>query len=71
MPEVSRFYGIVIKVHFGDHSPPHFHAEYGDFEIVIGIESLAASAAGAELEAVLSGVFEALGTMARDVPLTA
>lgn len=41
MPEVSRFYGIVIKVYFGDHNPPHFHAEYGEFEIVIGIESLA------------------------------
>ncbi|MDP2959012.1 MAG: DUF4160 domain-containing protein [Longimicrobiales bacterium] len=41
MPEVSRFYGIVIKVYFGDHNPPHFHAEYGEFEVVIGIESLA------------------------------
>jgi hypothetical protein len=28
MPELSRFYGIVIKMYFGDHAPPHFHAEY-------------------------------------------
>lgn len=28
MPEISRFYGIVIKMYFVDHNPPHFHAEY-------------------------------------------
>ena len=28
MPEIPRFYGIVIKMYFGDHAPPHFHAEY-------------------------------------------
>jgi hypothetical protein len=31
MPEVARFYGIVIKVFFGDHPPPHFHAIYGEY----------------------------------------
>lgn len=30
MPEITRFYGIVIKVFFGDHPPPHFHAVYGE-----------------------------------------
>jgi hypothetical protein len=29
MPEVSRFYGIIIRIFFGDHPPPHFHAVYG------------------------------------------
>ena len=29
MPEISRFYGIVIKMFHNDHNPPHFHAEYG------------------------------------------
>lgn len=24
---------------YGDHSPPHFHARYGDFEILVEIES--------------------------------
>ena len=28
MPEVSRFYGIVIQIYYGDHPPPHFHAIY-------------------------------------------
>ena len=40
MPEVSRFYGIVIKVFFGDHPPPHFHAVYGEYNALVGIESL-------------------------------
>ena len=40
MPEVSRFYGIVIRMYFADHWPPHFHAEYGEHEAVIGIEDL-------------------------------
>ena len=28
MPEISRFYGIVVRLFYGDHGPPHFHAEY-------------------------------------------
>ena len=28
MPEICRFYGIVIQMFYDDHSPPHFHAEY-------------------------------------------
>ena len=41
MPEISRFYGIVIKMYFADHAPPHFHAEYAEFEARISIETLA------------------------------
>ena len=41
MPEICRFYGIVIKLYFGDHPPPHFHAEYGEHEAVLSIETLA------------------------------
>ncbi len=40
MPEVSRFYGIVIKVFFGDHPPPHLHAIYGEHNALFGIETL-------------------------------
>ncbi len=40
MPEICRFYGIVIKMYFGDHPPPHFHAEYGEHEAVLSIERL-------------------------------
>ena len=28
MPEISRFFGIVIKMFFDDHNPPHFHVEF-------------------------------------------
>jgi len=41
MPELSRFYGIIIKMYFGDHFPPHFHALYGDMEAIINIDTLA------------------------------
>ena len=41
MPELSRFYGTVIKMYFDYHSPPHFHAEYGEHEAVVHIETLA------------------------------
>ncbi len=33
MPELSRFYGIIIRMYFeagGQHHRPHFHAYYGD-----------------------------------------
>ncbi|MFP5270208.1 DUF4160 domain-containing protein [Coleofasciculus sp.] len=40
MPEIARFYGIVIKVFFGDHPPPHFHAIYGEYNALVSIESL-------------------------------
>ncbi len=39
MPELSRFLGIVVRMHYRDHAPPHFHAEYGEFEITVEIET--------------------------------
>ncbi len=41
MPEISRFYGIVIKMYFDDHLPPHFHAEYGEYEVLVNTNTLA------------------------------
>ena len=41
MPELCRFYGIVVQMYFGDHSPADFHAVYGGNEAVIEIETLA------------------------------
>ena len=32
MPEVTRFFGIVVRMYFSDHDPAHFHAEYGEHE---------------------------------------
>lgn len=40
MPVISRFYGILIKMFFGDHAPPHFHAEYGEYGAQIRINDL-------------------------------
>lgn len=37
MPEVSRFFGIVIRMYISEHAPPHFHAVYGGRKISIGI----------------------------------
>jgi hypothetical protein len=39
MPEISRFLGIVIGLYYKDHTPPHFHAAYGDYEITVEIVS--------------------------------
>ena len=39
MPTISRFYGIVIRMYFSDHAPPHFHALYSGDEAVIVIET--------------------------------
>jgi hypothetical protein len=39
MPEISRFLGITIRMHYRDHAPPRFHAHYGDYEVTIEIES--------------------------------
>jgi len=40
MPEVSRFYGIVIAIFYNEHNPPHFHARYGSEKVAIDIQSL-------------------------------
>jgi hypothetical protein len=40
MAEISRFYGIVIYMFLNDHNPPHFHAQYGEFEILVNINNL-------------------------------
>ena len=43
MPTISAFYGILIRMFFNDHPPPHFHARYGDFEATIDVETLSIS----------------------------
>lgn len=40
MPIVARFYGIIIKMYFNDHLPPHFHALYGEYNGIFDINSL-------------------------------
>jgi hypothetical protein len=40
MPELSRFYGIIIRIFYGDHEPPHFHATYQDEQIKVNLNTL-------------------------------
>ena len=40
MPEISRFYGIIIRMYFIDHNPPHFHAEYQGYKAEYNIKTL-------------------------------
>ncbi|MDE2998031.1 MAG: DUF4160 domain-containing protein [Gemmatimonadota bacterium] len=40
MPEISRFYGIIISIYYVDHNPPHFHARYGGNRAAIEIPTL-------------------------------
>jgi hypothetical protein len=39
MPIISRFFGIIVYMFWREHQPPHFHAKYGDEEIIVEIES--------------------------------
>ena len=41
MPEISRFYGIVVQMYYGDHNPPHFDVRYSGQRALIGIEDSA------------------------------
>lgn len=40
VPVISTFYGILIRMFYNDHAPPHFHAVYGDFELRVGIRPI-------------------------------
>jgi hypothetical protein len=39
MPTISLFYGIRITMNYNEHNPPHFHAEYQDFEVIVDIQT--------------------------------
>ena len=39
MPVISRFLGIAIYMYWNDHLPPHYHAKYGEYEIIIEIDT--------------------------------
>lgn len=40
MPEISRFFGIVIGMFWDEHRPPHFHVRYGKYQASVGIKAL-------------------------------
>ena len=39
MPEISRFFGMVITMYYDDHAPPHSHARAGGDQIQVKIEN--------------------------------
>ena len=39
LPTISMFFGIIIKMYYREHNPPHFHAEYQGFKAVFSIEN--------------------------------
>lgn len=40
MPEISRFFGIVIAMFYRDYDPPHFRARYNQYRANIAIRTL-------------------------------
>jgi hypothetical protein len=40
MPTISAFYGILIRMFFNDHAPPHFHVQYAEYKATVDIEPL-------------------------------
>lgn len=39
MPEVSRFYGIIVTMFINEHNPPHFHIKYDDYRAIVEIRN--------------------------------
>jgi hypothetical protein len=40
LPEISRFFGIIVAMFYSDHPPPHFHVRYGSRRAVVDIATL-------------------------------
>ena len=40
MPQISSFFGIIIRMFYDEHNPPHFHAQYGEYKCSIDIRTL-------------------------------
>jgi len=38
MPLITMFYGIIITMYWNDHLPPHFHAEFGEYEALFDLD---------------------------------
>ena len=39
MPQISNFFGIIILMNYSDHQPPHFHAWYNEYNIIVTIQN--------------------------------
>lgn len=38
MSTISMFYGIIIRMYYDDHNPPHFHAYYNKNEAIFTLD---------------------------------
>jgi hypothetical protein len=38
VPEISRFFGIIIRMYYHEHNPPHLHAEYAGKKMLIDFQ---------------------------------
>ncbi len=65
MPEISRFYGLIILMNFKDHSPPHFHVWYGDYKAMVTIQD--GIVKGEMPQRALTMIFEWLGIHRQDL----
>jgi hypothetical protein len=39
MPAISKFLGIIIAMYWDEHNPPHFHAKYGEYKVIVYIKT--------------------------------
>jgi hypothetical protein len=46
VPTISSFYGIIVRMFFDDHAPPHFHVQYGEHRATMDIATLTTPGAG-------------------------
>ena len=46
MPIISVFFGIVIRINFFDHAPPHLHAGYGGRKALFDLSTARVIAGG-------------------------
>jgi hypothetical protein len=40
VPEISRFFGILIAMYHNDYQPPHFHVRYGGQKAIVNLQTL-------------------------------
>ena len=40
MPIISNFFGIIVRMFFNEHAPPHFHVEYAEYKASVNIQTL-------------------------------
>ncbi|GGO83959.1 hypothetical protein GCM10011348_29090 [Marinobacterium nitratireducens] len=41
MPHISDYLGLVFYIYFHDHKPPHVHVRFGEFNLVVEIQTAA------------------------------